>query len=170
MLVAPTTFSMRTLAAGFTLIELMVAVAVVAILATLALPSVQAPFVRQQVVDSSALINVAKAAVNGKWTVDKKLPLDNAEAGLPEADKLVGNYVTSVTVEGGAVHVRFGNQANGAINGKTLSFRPAVVDSAPMVPIAWVCGPAATPDRMSAKGVDRTDVAVKFLPMNCRAG
>jgi type IV pilus assembly protein PilA len=159
---------MRTLVAGFTLIELMVALAVVAILATLALPSLQAPFVRQQVVDSAALINLAKAGVNGKWTTAQKLPVDNNEAGLPEADKLVGNYVTSVTVEGGAVHVRFGNQANGAIKGKTLSFRPAVVDSAPMVPIAWVCGPAATPDKMSAKGVDRTDVAAKFLPLNCR--
>ena len=161
---------MRTHTAGFTLIELLVAVAVLAILATLALPSMQAPFVRQQVVDSSTLINVAKAAVSGKWTLEKKLPADNAEAGLPEADKLVGNYVASVTVEGGAVHVRFGNQANGAIKGKTLSFRPAVVESAPMVPIAWVCGSAAIPDKMSAKGVDRTDVAAKFLPLNCRAG
>ena len=161
---------MRTLVAAFTLIELMVALAVVAILATLALPSLQAPFVRQQVVDSAALINLAKAGVNGKWATAQKLPLDNTEAGLPDADKLVGNYVTSVTVESGAVHVRFGNQANGAIKDKTLSFRPAVVDSAPMVPIAWVCGPAATPNKMSAKGVDRTDVAAKFLPLNCRGG
>jgi type IV pilus assembly protein PilA len=161
---------MRILAAGFTLIELMVAVAVVAILATLALPSIQGPFVRQQVVDSAPLINVAKSAVSTKWSATEKLPIDNAEAGLPAPDKLVGNYVSAVTVDGGAVHVVFGNQANGAIKGKTLSFRPAVVDGAPMVPIAWVCGPAATPDKMSAKGIDRTDVPAKFLPMNCRAG
>ena len=87
---------------------------------------------------------------------------------MPGADKLVGNYVVFGHRRGGAVHVVFGNQANGAIKGKTLSFRPAVVDSAPMVPIAWVCGPAATPDKMSVKGVDRTDVAAKFLPINCR--
>lgn len=161
---------MRTRAAGFTLIELMVAVAVVAILATLALPSMQAPFVRQQVVDSSALINLAKTAVAGRWSAAQSLPLDNAVAGLPPADKLVGNYVTSVTVEAGAVHVVFGNQANGAIKGKTLSFRPAVMDDAPVVPIAWVCAQAATPGKMSVKGVDRTDVAPQFLPLNCRAG
>jgi type IV pilus assembly protein PilA len=160
---------MRTNAAGFTLVELMVAVAVLAILAALALPSFQAPMVRQQVVDSATLINVAKTAVSNKWSAVQKLPLDNAEAGLPDADKLVGNYVTSTSVDGGAVHVVFGNQANGALRGKTLSFRPAIVDSAPMVPIAWVCGFAATPDKMSAKGVNRTDVDAKYLPLNCRA-
>jgi len=160
---------MRTSAAGFTLIELMVAVAVVAILAMLALPSFQAPFVRQQVVDSSAVINLAKAAVAGRWSAMQSLPLDNAQAGLPAADKLVGNYVSSVTVEAGAVHVVFGNQANGAIKGKTLTFRPAVVDDTPVVPIAWVCAQAATPDKMSAKGVNRTDIAPQYLPLNCRA-
>lgn len=148
----------------------MVAVAVLAILATLALPSFQGPMVRQQIVDSSALINVAKNAVGTQWSATHKLPLDNAEAGLPEADKLVGNYVTSVRIESGAVHVVFGNQANGAIKGHTLSFRPAMVDAAPMVPIAWVCGSAAVPGNMSAKGADRTDVAAKYLPLNCRAG
>lgn len=160
--------ALRT-AAGFTLVELMVAVAVLAILAALALPSFQAPLVRQQVVDSAALINVAKAAVAGKWSATQKLPADNAEAGLPDADKLVGNYVSSIRVEGGAVHVLFGNQANGAIKGRTLSFRPAVVDAAPMVPVAWVCGSAPIPGNMSVKGADRTDIAAKYLPLNCRA-
>jgi len=153
---------------GFTLIELLVAVAVLAILATLALPSFQGPVVRQQIVDSAAVINVGKNAVSAKWAATQKLPADNADAGLPEADKLVGNHVSSIRVEGGALHVEFGNQANGAIKGKTLSFRPAVVDSAPMVPVAWVCGHAATPDKMSAKGVNKTDVDLKYLPLNCR--
>jgi len=88
---------------------------------------------------------------------------------LPPADKLVGNFVSSVRIEDGAVHVRFGNQANGALKGHTLSFRPAIVDGAPMVPIAWVCAQAPIPDKMRAKGVDRTDVAAKYLPLNCRA-
>jgi type IV pilus assembly protein PilA len=162
--------SMDRRADGFTLIELLVAVAVIAILATLALPSFQGPMVRQQIVDSASVINVGKSAVGARWTATQKLPVDNADAALPEADKLVGSYVSSVTVEGGALHVVFGNQANGAIKGKTLSFRPAVVDSAPVVPVAWVCGHAATPDKMSAKGSNRTDVDAKYLPLNCRSG
>ena len=159
-------YSKRT--AGFTLIELLVAVAVLAILVTLALPSFQGPIVRQQIVDSSAVINVGKSAVSAKWVATQKLPADNADAALPEADKLVGNHVSSIQVEAGALHVVFGNQVNGAIKGKTLTFRPAVVDSAPMVPVAWVCGHAATPDKMSAKGSNRTDVDPKYLPLNCR--
>jgi len=159
---------MHTRVAGFTLIELLVAVAVLAILATLALPSFQGPMVRQQIVDSSTVINVAKTAVSARWTATQKLPVDNADAGLPDGDKLVGNYVSSITVDGGALHVVFGNQVNGAIKGKTLTFRPAVVDAAPMVPVAWVCGLAETPDKMSAKGINRTDVDAKYLPLNCR--
>jgi type IV pilus assembly protein PilA len=160
----------RPIAAGFTLVELMVAVAVLAILAMVALPSVRAPMIRQQVADSAALINVAKTAVATRWSALQKLPADNADAGLPDADKLVGNYVSSVRVEAGAVHVVFGNQANGALKGHTLSFRPAVVDGAPMVPIAWVCGAAPIPNKMTAKGTDRTDIEAKYLPLNCRAG
>lgn len=160
----------RRLRAGFTLIEIVVALAVIAILATLALPSMQGPLVRQQVVDSAPLINVAKTAVAGRWAATMTLPLDNTEAALPPPDKLVGNYVASVTVEAGAIHVVFGNQVNGAIKGKTLSFRPAVVDGAPVVPVAWVCGYAATPEKMSAKGSNRTDADAKYLPVNCRPG
>ncbi|HEY6510748.1 MAG TPA: pilin [Burkholderiaceae bacterium] len=159
----------RPIAAGFTLVEMLVALAVLAILAAIALPTFQGPLVRQQVVDSATLINIAKTAVSTKWSATQKLPSDNTDAGLPEPDKLVGNYVTSMTIDGGAVHVVFGNQVNSVIRGKTLSFRPAVVDGAPIVPIAWVCGMAATPDKMAAKGANRTDVEAKYLPLNCRA-
>jgi type IV pilus assembly protein PilA len=155
---------------GFTLIELMVALAVLAILVTLALPSVQAPMVRQQIVDSAPLINLAKNAVTQRWTTAQKMPEDNAAAGLPAPEKLVGNHVSSVRVDAGAIHVTFGNQANGAIKGRTLSFRPAVVDDAPVVPVAWVCAKAAVPEKMSAKGADLTDVEPRYLPLNCRPG
>jgi type IV pilus assembly protein PilA len=153
---------------GFTLIELMVVVAVLAILAMIALPNLQDKLVRDQIVEAAKLADLAKAPVSSAWLARRALPADNAAAGLPPADKIVSSFVSAVAIESGAVHITFGNQANGLIRGKVLTLRPAVVDDAPVVPVSWVCGRAAVPGNMSAKGVDRTDVPAKVLPLNCR--
>ena len=155
--------------AGFTLIELMVVVAVIAILAMIAVPGIQDRVVREQIVEAMRLAEIAKAPIAASWAIAHTLPADNAAAGLPVADKIVSNLVTSLTVEAGAIHVTFGNRASAAIQGKTLTLRPAVVQDAPVVPVAWVCGHATAVDKMTAMGTDRTDVAVRFLPLNCRA-
>jgi type IV pilus assembly protein PilA len=158
---------MKAHAAGFTLIELLVVIAIIAILAAFATPSLQGKLVRDQIVEAMRLADIARAPVAAAWASTRTLPADNASAGLPAADRIVSNLVSSLRVEGGAIHVTFGNQANGAIRGKTLSLRPAVVDDAPIVPVAWVCGNAQAPANMSVRGENRTDVARNFLPMNC---
>jgi type IV pilus assembly protein PilA len=155
---------------GFTLIELMVVVAVIAILALLAVPSMQNRLVREHIVEAVRLADIAKAPIAARWTQDHSLPLDNAGAGLPVAEKIVSNHVKSLTIEGGAIHLTFGNQATAPINGKTLTLRPAIVEDAPVVPVAWVCGNARPPDQMTVQGTNRTDVDKNFLPLNCRAG
>lgn len=153
---------------GFTLVELMIVVAIIAILAMIAMPSIQGKLVRSQIVEAAHWADVAKNPVAAAWAATKTLPADNAAAGLPSADKIVSNLVANVAVESGAVHVTFGNQANGALKDKVLSLRPAIVEDATMVPVAWVCGNAKAPDKMTAKGTNRTDVPDRFLPLNCR--
>jgi type IV pilus assembly protein PilA len=49
-----------------------------------------------------------------------------------------------------------------------LTLRPAVVEDAPVVPVAWVCGHASVPAKMTVRGTNRTDVPVRYLPMRCR--
>lgn len=160
--------SPRAARRGFTLLELMVVVAVLAILSLVALPSLRVRFARQSIAESTAVADAAKAQVAAAWARDHAWPADNAAAGLPPGEKMVGNVVSAVEVEQGAVHVRFGQQAHASIRGHLLSFRPAVVPDAPVVPIAWVCGRAPVPDRMTAQGVDRTDLPEDLLPLNCR--
>src|SRR5206468_1388242 len=110
--------------------------AIIAILAVMAVPSLAERVVRDQVVEGVKVAEIAKAAVAAGWRASEAMPSDNAAAGLPPAVKIVGNYVSAVNVEGGAVHITFGNNASGGIRGKVLSLRPAVVEDAPVVPVA----------------------------------
>jgi len=153
---------------GFTLIELMVVIAVIAILSLIALPTYLDRIVREQVAEGLPLGDLAKPPIAAAWRLGQPLPPDNEAAGLPQADKIVNGVVSSVTVQDGAIHIRFGNKANKALSGKVLSLRPAVVEDTPVVPVTWLCGAAAAPDKMKALGTDRTTVPPGLLPLRCR--
>src|SRR5207253_2211367 len=112
---------------GFTLVELMVSITVLAILLLIALPSYLDRVVLNQVNEGLPLANLLKAPVEAAWRAKQPLPADNAAAGLPAADKIVNEVVTSVALDNGAIHITFGNRAAGALKGKVLTLRPAVV-------------------------------------------
>ena len=151
------------------MLEMMAVVAVVAILAALAVPSYMEVMVRDQVKTALPLADIAKKPIAAVWQATQALPPDNASAGLPPAEKIVSNHVSGVVVRDGAISITFGNRASAAIAGKTLTLRPAVVDDAPVVPVAWVCGYAETPAQMTLHGEDRTDMPQALLPLECRA-
>lgn len=153
---------------GFSLMEVMIAVAIVGILATLAIPVLFTPLVRDQIVAAGPLADLAKKPIAAAWAATQAFPANNAAAGLPAPEKMVNNYVSSVSIRDGVIDITFGNSAHKEIHGKVLSIRPAVVADTPMVPVAWVCGLAAVPGGMTATGENASNITAGLLPHNCQ--
>ena len=126
---------MKKVQQGFTLIELMIVVAIIGILAAIAIPAYQDYTIRAQVSEGLNLSAGAKAAVSEYYMDRGVFPTDNALAGLSAAGTIAGNYVTSVTVLSGVITVAYGNQSNAAILLATLLLSPGTTAGA----INWDC-------------------------------
>jgi type IV pilus assembly protein PilA len=128
---------------GFTLIELMIVVAIIGILASIAIPAYQDYTIRAQVAEGLSLSNSAKASVGEYYTDRGAWPADNAEAGLEAAGNFIGNYVVSVEVAGPVITVTYGNAAHAMIDTKAVTL--TVADNSGS--LIWQCAGAGIADK-----------------------
>src|SRR5688572_19255889 len=113
---------LKTAQKGFTLIELMIVVAIIGILAAIAIPAYQDYTIRAQVTEGLNMAGAAKAAISESFSANGAWPANNAAAGLGTNTDIKGKYVDQVTVVDNTITVQFRGTApvSGPIQGETL--------------------------------------------------
>jgi type IV pilus assembly protein PilA len=160
---SPRRFEMRKMQKGFTLIELMIVVAIIGILAAIAIPAYQDYTARSQMSEAMSLASGARTAVSEVFQTEGDFPTSNLLAGIAEPGNITGTYVATVTVgAGGVITAQLKNEPPviTAIRGASLRLTPVLggadgIDAGDSGSIEWSCGPVgATP--------------VKYYPTTCR--
>jgi type IV pilus assembly protein PilA len=152
---------------GFTLIELMIVVAIIGILAAIAIPAYQDYTVRAQVTEGMNLAGAVETGIADYFANTGSFPTALSSVGISSAP--TGKYVSNLTITGGAIVVTYGLQANSNVATQNLTLTPYTDGSQDII---WVCGAHTPPTGATlptgvVSGV--TTVADKYLPQTCRA-
>ncbi|HEZ4013858.1 TPA: pilin [Neisseria meningitidis] len=162
---------MNTLQKGFTLIELMIVIAIVGILAAVALPAYQDYTARAQVSEAILLAEGQKSAVTEYYLNHGEWPSDNSAAGVASSSTIKGKYVKEVTVAKGVITATMlSSGVNKEIQGKKLSLWAKRQDGS----VKWFCGQPVTrtgnakDDAVTAAATGTDKIDTKHLPSTCR--
>jgi type IV pilus assembly protein PilA len=158
---------------GFTLIELMIVIAIIGILAAIAIPAYQNYTIRSQVTEGLSLADGWKTAISEFYAQNGSFPTTFSSSGGTTAVAVtassVGKYVSAITVTGGGeiVVTYSGSQANAKLLGAVLGLTPALDANYDVI---WVCGTASGPSNVSfTTGTTATTVSAAYLPNSCHA-
>jgi len=136
---------------GFTLIELMIVVAIIGILASIAISAYQDYTIRAQVSEGLTLSASAKTGIAEYFADHGAWPSNNTEAGVADQHDIVGNYTEHVAVNDNVIEIKYGYDANTVIFNEKITL--TAVNNAGS--ISWTCASAGT-------------IQPKHLPAACR--